>query len=182
MNHLSIKDLVELLIKERDRHFSHIHEINRKVIFSMSGSISTIVIFLFVKSSQDDFNLRIFFNKDNLTGTIITATIFLIGYFFILWGLGEHSSIHGNQRKRIERAIASLLSSNEKEFNFNNFWKEHSEVHLNVFSKTLKKETPLISAEPDIRGIWGFHDRKIELGIFFILVGFLYLLIILFSN
>ncbi|ELR69296.1 hypothetical protein C900_05180 [Fulvivirga imtechensis AK7] len=99
----------------------------------------------------------------------------------IFWGLGEHTAIHTDQRKRIESAIEYLIVVKPEEFDFDTFWQKYGHIELKYSRrKRAKTSTNLIVAEPDTRNWLNYHDRKIELGIVVILIGVIGLLTTLF--
>ena len=99
----------------------------------------------------------------------------------IFWGIGEHTAIHTDQRKRIESAIEYLIAVDPDEFDFNVFWQKYGHIRLKYNSRRKAKATTgLVVAEPDSRNWFNYHDRKIELGIVIILTGVIVLLATLF--
>jgi len=166
-NPISKKDILNLLIKERDHHFEHAHQINRRVIFSIASSISGFLLaFIF----REQLGIRL--SEMPSAYIVILFCLMAIGYLCILWGLSEHSKIHSEQRKCIEKAIKFMLTS-DVDFDTKEFWKIYGANNLKYMcKKTLEDKTFLIAAEPDNRSFWKYHDRKIELGIGFLLVGF----------
>jgi hypothetical protein len=99
-----------------------------------------------------------------------------LGFAFVLFGLGEHYSLHFQQRIRIEKAINDI-ASHFNHFNYDAFIATHGLAHMHYFGSVyLNKPTPLFTNEPDTRSFWKFHDRKIELGILLILISYGYLI------
>jgi hypothetical protein len=163
------KDLIDLLNKERNYHSKHPQEVNIKFIYTIGASITGIIIsILFKKSDLPD-----------LTKTVILKPLeilFILGFTSIFLGLGEHYSLHFQQRIRIEKAINDIASQ-FNHFNYDAFIAAHGLAHMHYFGSIyLSKPTPLFTNEPDTRSFWKFHDRKIELGILLILISYGYLI------
>ncbi|MDC6365744.1 MULTISPECIES: hypothetical protein [Flavobacteriaceae] len=171
-------ELVKILIDDRNHHFSHPHNVAVKFFYSFGGTISTVLIALFLKN-------QIPLLKDAVSNSpqwfMIFGILTIIGYIPIFWGLVEHTTLHMNQRKRVESAIEYLVKVKPEEFDFNLFWIEFGRANLEYrSSKKSKNSTNLIVAEPDSRNWLNYHDRKIELGILMILIGVIGLVIGLF--
>lgn len=176
---LSRVELIKILMQDRNHHFSHPHEVAVKFFYSLGGTITTILISFFIKNKEIP-NLKEFVLCNSVTFGFFSVVI-IVGYAMIFWGLSEHTTIHTNQRKRIESAINYLVSSKSEEFDFDEFWQKYGHMKLKYSrKKKAKTSTNLIVAEPDTRNWFNYHDRKIELGIVVILIGVIGLLSTLF--
>lgn len=164
MEEISRKDLLDLLTKDRNYHFEHPNHVNNRVIYSLGGTLTTITVGLLIKSGDKQFAFQ--FLGDNLAWIVLIG----VGYLFITWGLIEHTTMHFQQRKVLQKAIHFLI---EKEhLDYKEFLNKFSENHLLYFGKSkLKVATKLFDIEPDNRKFLSYHDRKIELGISIVLVG-----------
>ncbi|NAS30667.1 hypothetical protein GTQ40_06765 [Flavobacteriaceae bacterium R38] len=176
---INITELINLLVEERNLHFNHPSEISRRVIFSLGTVITTLIASIITKEISDNgtFDPSNYLNHCYFKWFI---SCIILGYSFILWGLVEHTTIHANQRKRIQEAINYLVKSNN--VNMDVFWDTFGYRHLKYLGNLkMNKPSELFMSEPDTRGFWGFHDRKIEFGILMVLLGFIILLNILFA-
>jgi hypothetical protein len=173
-------ELIKILITDRDHHFSHPHDVSVKFFYSLGGTISTILIAFFIKNSESS-NLKDLISENLKIFGLFGITI-VLGYILIFWGLSEHTTIHTEQRKRIESAIEYLVATKPEEFDFNIFWEKygHKKLKYNKRKKS-RNSTKLIVAEPDMRNWLSYHDRKVELGIVFIFIGVIGLIISLFT-
>ena len=171
-------ELIKILIHDRDHHFSHPHDVAVKFFYSFGGTITTVLIALFLKNQIPILKEAI----SHYPQWFLTFGVLLvIGYIPIFWGLSEHTALHMSQRKRIESAIEYLIKVKPEEFDFDFFWKEFGQINLEFGkSKKIKNTTNLVVAEPDTRNWLNYHDRKIELGILTILIGVIGLVIGLF--
>ncbi len=156
-------ELVTILLAERDYHSSHPHEVAIQLNYWIAGAILTVFAALFLKKDALGA-FRIFLSKNKRIVFTLTATI-LGGWILLQIGLSEHTNLHRAQRDRLESAVRDLVT--EEEFQSAAFWKKHSE--LSFFPDT--EATFLIAREPDKRTFWSYHDRKIELGGFLIMVS-----------
>lgn len=164
-------ELIKLLIDDRNHHFSHPHEVSVKFMYSFGGTITTILIAFFVKGNIIGF-IKFLEGENDLCFLVISSVVILIGYMVIYWGISEHSTLHKNQRKRLEKAINELIAADPKTYNFDDFWKKFGKTKLQYSkSKKSSEATALIVAEPDARKWLHYHDRKIELGAMIILLG-----------
>jgi len=173
-------ELIKILIQDRNHHFSHPHDVAVKFLYSIGGTITTIIIAFFIKNKGIP-NLKEF-TPDKLENFGLFGILIILGYALIFWGLGEHTTIHRNQRKRIELAIEYLIVVKPEEFDFDIFWQKYGNLKLKYNKRREAKiTTSLIVAEPDARKWISYHDRKIELGIAIILIGVVGLLTTLFT-
>ena len=162
-------ELIKILLQDRNHHFTHPHDVAIKHFYALGGTITTLSVALFVKSEISDVKELI--SKEPVVFGLLGILI-IIGYTLIIWGLAEHSTIHNNQRKRIESAIEYLVMAKPETYEFDKFWQRYGNLELKYNQrKKSKVATKLIVAEPDVRGWFHFHDRKIELGILMILIG-----------
>jgi hypothetical protein len=163
------KELIDLLNKERDYHSKHPQDVNIKFIYTIGASITGIIIsILFKKLELSDFTKTLMLNPLEI--------LFVLGFASVFFGLGEHYSLHFQQRIRIEKAINDI-ASHFSHFNYDAFIAAHGFVHMHYFGSIyLSKATPLFTNEPDTRSFWKFHDRKIELGVLLILISYGYLI------
>jgi len=172
-------DLIKILVQERDHHFSHPHDVAVKFLYSIGGTLTTIIIAFFIKNGEIN-SLKEFISESMVSFGIFRLLI-IIGYLVIFWGLGEHTALHTDQRKRIELAIEHLVVVKPEEFDFDLFWKKYGQMKQKYNArKKANTLTSLIVAEPDTRNWFNYHDRKIELGVIFILIGVIGLLTTLF--
>ena len=171
-------ELIKILMQDRDHHFSHPHDVGVKLFYSLYGTVTTILIAFFIKNKEiSDF-------ISNHSGTFgLFGIMIIVGYVMIFWGLGEHTAMHTDQRKRIESAIEYLVAVKPDKFDFDIFWQEYGHIKLKYSRrKKSKTSTNLIVAEPDTRNWFNYHDRKIELGIVIILFGVIGIFITLFVS
>ena len=107
-------DLIKLLIADRNHHFSHPHEVSIKLYYSIGGTVTTLLIALFIKNLDGSKSLVGFVAEgSNQPYFIFFAFCVIIGYLLIFWGLGEHSALHASQREKIEKAIKFLLETKQ---------------------------------------------------------------------
>lgn len=167
MEDLSKKDLLDLLVKDRNYHFEHPNQVNNKLVYSLGGSLSTIMIGLVIKKGEKAFEVVLEQNHWIMIGLIG------LGYTVMIWGLAEHTLLHFNQRKVLQKAIHYILSGGT----YQGFIDQFAENHLAYMrKKRLKVATKIFDIEPDTRPFWRYHDRKIELGIILVIFGVLGLL------
>ncbi|MGL1888479.1 MAG: hypothetical protein OCD76_18325 [Reichenbachiella sp.] len=172
-------ELIKILVQDRDHHFSHPHDVTVKFLYSIGGTITTILIAFFIKDKITGLKEII---ADYSWDFVFFGLLIIVGYAMISWGLGEHTAMHTDQRRRIESAIEYLIVVKPDAFDFDSFWSKYGQVRLKYNGK--KKATiptSLIVAEPDTRNWLNYHDRKIELGILIILIGVIGLLTTLFK-
>lgn len=160
--------LIELLTKERDFHAAHPHQVNTKFMYGLGTSLASVVAGIYFsgteKSELDELFARV--------SMFIVLFLFVLGLIIVIIGLAEHANLHKQQRRRIEAAIQDILAKGEK-FKYDEFWQEYQSHRLKYFNRrVLKIPTPLFAVEPDTRGFWSFHDRKIELGALIMVIAY----------
>lgn len=163
-------ELLKILIAERDYHATHPAEVNNKFIYSLGATLTTIIAGFIFKDKIE--------NLDQIINSCFFPFIIILivaGYCLIFFAIAEHSKFHKLQLNRLEEAIEYIIKPN-KLFSLDTFWELYGEK-LN--SKKRNYTVKLIAKEPDTRSGLRFHDRKIELGIYLILIGVIPLIYLL---
>jgi hypothetical protein len=176
---VEVKNLIDLLIKERDYHSSHPREAYYKFLYSLGASLAAVIVSVYFsgKSTKDEL-------LDYINGMPINIILmlFLFGLISITIGFMEHGYLHKQQREKIEDALKDIFEHLDN-FEYEAFWNKHSSNNLKLYFKyLLKKKTPLFTLEPDTRRYWNFHDRKLELGVILIFIGYAFMICHAFIN
>lgn len=166
---IPVQKLIDLLNKERDYHSSHPVEVYSKFLYTLGASLAAVITAIYFSSKLSKSDIL----KNIGNAPIgIALLLFLVGLIFLIYGFSEHNYIHKQQREKIEDALRNIFD-NQETFKYDIFWKHHHENFLKVFFKVkMKKPTPLFTLEPDTRNYLNFHDRKIGLGAFLIVVAY----------
>ena len=75
-------------------------------------------------------------------------------------------------KSNIEEVIQSVLLLHDDQ-QADEFAKQEIEITVLGF---IKRKTSIFTIEPDTRGWWWFHDRKVELGLLLLCAALIYVL------
>lgn len=165
-NQIEKTELIKFLLTERDYHSNHPSETSTRFWYTLGATLTTIIAGLVFKDKIDLLNV---FVNSNLSLFYISITSIFLGYMFLILALNEHTKIHKLQCERIEAAIDYLLDC-ENKYSFQDFWTKFGKTHFSINLKTDKKVF-LFTKEPDTRKGLRFHNAKIGIGSFFIVLG-----------
>lgn len=167
---LETADVLKVLLAERDFHSSHPFDVATKFHYFMGGVVFSLVGSFFLKPEAS--NVLTPFWEQKRMRVFTCAFLMICGYTSIMVGLQEHNLFHQKQQIRLERAVESLLI--DEQIKLPEFWKSHGYKRL---ARQSDPETFLIEKEPDKRGFFRFHDRKIELGGLLMTLGLIVLIV-----
>ncbi len=170
-------DLIKLLLTERDYHASHPVDIASKFWYTLGGTVTTVIAGLVFKDQIGILKTCIDRYECAL---LIVLLLIAIGYSLIVWAIFEHTRIHKFQLNRLEQAIEDLCRDKSDDVK-DTFWSQQEHI-LFATNRPKDSHVRLFTKEPDTRTGWYFHDRKIEAGILFLLMGVILLIVCLLKS
>jgi len=139
---LTKKDLVEILVADRNHHFNHPQQVNRQVLIAVgTGSVGLLTANSLVEGLTAIHAWIPF---------CVSLGVIVVGLVFLLVGQHQHNDHHVGQRQRLEDLLEEVM---------------HCDDFHECMDRQSAQQLPLLVAEPDRRVGFENHDGKTLVGV-----------------